>query len=113
MWDIQPVYGPCVELIWDSLCPLYGWVFLWFWYVRLATIQTPYLCLSYFANIVFPIDTYFAKIHIMPMCGIDMAYGNGMEVERKPMYGKDMGEQYILTKNISVFGDVLPCTGVD
>ena len=49
----------------------------------------------------------------MPMCGIDMAYGNGMEVERKPMYGKDMGEQYILTKNISVFGDVLPCTGVD
>ena len=79
-----------MDLIQDSLWPICGFYMGLLWYIDFHMKHISLLVLS-FHCLFYGKDTYFVKIHTIPIYGINMRYGNGMGPEVKPIYGKDMG----------------------
>ena len=79
-----------MDLILDSLWPICGFYMGLLWYIAFHMKHISLLVLT-FHCLFYGKDTYFVKIHTIPIYGINMRYGNGMGAEMKPIYGKDMG----------------------
>ena len=82
-----------MDLIWDdSLWPICGFYMVLLWYCTLPSIMKHISLLVLTSHCLFyGKDTYFVKIHTVPIYGINMRYGNGMGAEMKSIHGKDMG----------------------
>ena len=108
IWDI---YGPYMGMIWDNLWAIYGFHMVLIWNIT-HHIKPVWCHILPLYCLIYGKDTYFIKIHTIPIYGNEWAmgmvwddchvkewYGNGMGALISPIPNPHLWKRYVFHKN--------------